>query len=205
MSDDGDSTIIDFNQNPFLDPSVTLVGNKNEPVFENRATILPNAPPTLPTHLYPDYRQNRTLSMISQTAGATVPSAPTAKELDATKYENPFEDEYGTNQGYDENEIHASPTSSPIARATSPPQLLSQSSQQSYSSSDLPPPPAYTPSATPSAPPLYALPTSRSLTEPQDDSLRRHSISSCSIASSSRPLSLRRGSGSLAHISSPFS
>lgn len=216
MSDDGDSTVIDFSQNPFMDPSTTLVNNKNHSPYEGRASMLPNTPPALPAHLetspYSSYRQNRTLSMISQTAGATLPSAPTAKELDAAlKYENPFEDEYGSSQRYEyveesENEIQASPLASPSIIASSPPRLLSQTSQGSYSSSDLPPPPAYTPNVTPSAPPLYALPTNGTLNEPRDDdSIRRHSISNCSIASSTRPLSLRRGSGSLAHISTPFS
>ncbi|CAO3635469.1 unnamed protein product [Mucor hiemalis] len=212
MSDDGDSTVIEFGQNPFMDPSTTSVGNKD---IEdgNTVTTIPNVPPRLPVHLdsrrYSDFRQNRTLSMISQTAGTTLPSAPTAKELDGIpRYENPFEDEYGSNQLYAVNGICDSPKSSPTMRTLPPP----QPSQTSSFSSDLPPPPAYTPSATPnaapSAPPLYALPTSRAFNTTQqveDDSSRRHSISSCSMISTNRPISLRRGSGSPAHISSPFS
>lgn len=214
--DDGDSTVIEFGQNPFMDPSTTLAGDKDN---ENCNTVaaIPNAPPQLPVHLdsrrYSDFRQNRTLSMISQTAGAIIPSAPSAKELgEVSKYENPFEDEYDSGQLYTvlnnrNNDICDSQISSPAMRKSSPP----QTSQTSSFSPDLPPP-AYTPNATPnpapSAPPLYALPTSREFVASQqfeDDPSRRHSISSCSMISTNRPLSLRRGSGSVAHISSPFS
>lgn len=214
--DDGDSTVIEFGQNPFMDPSTTLASDKDNENC-NIVTVVPNAPPQLPVHLdsrrYSHFRQNRTLSMISQTAGAILPSAPSAKELDGvSKYENPFEDECESDQLYTvlndrNNDICDSPISSPVLRTSPPP----QTSQTSSFSSDLPPP-AYTPNATlnpaPSAPPLYALPTSREFIASQqveDDSSRRHSISSCSMISTSRPLSLRRGSGSLAQISSPFS
>ncbi|KAG2231767.1 hypothetical protein BDF21DRAFT_418557 [Thamnidium elegans] len=216
MSEDGDMTVLNFDSDPFMDPPATPTNHKVNQMLINRSSVLPSAP-TLPTHLEPhgyiNYRQNQTLSMLSQTTSAAAPSAPPAKELyTIPKHENPFEDEYccdhldqqpsitGENIGIREHHT-------PIPSQSIPPSQRIPLTQSTDSfSSDLPPP-AYTPCA-PSAPPLYALPANIRPIEPlqhEEDSSRRHSISSCSVISSIRPLSLRRGSGSLAHISSPFS
>lgn len=247
MSEDGDATVIDFSQNPFSDPvEAKLNNNSSRLLLQERVNMSPTAPPSLPTHSEPyadNYRQNHTLSMISQTTATALPSAPSAKELDAmtTRYENPFEEVYGKpilsghrrqhsdvseeeaaadNRGCIEiNNIHSyhhylSPNVS-TSSSHHPQQrhMLSQTTQRSFSSSttDLPPPPAYTPSAAPSAPPLYALPNH--LHQPQQqqpseqDSLittsRRHSIDSIVSLNNSRPLSLRRGSGSSISYPSP--
>lgn len=216
-SEDGEMTIIDFNQDPFQDPLNTPPYYKTSTSSQNGFNMSPSE---LPAHLESNqysYRQNQTLSMLSQTTSAALPSAPTAKELDSIKYENPFEEEYGGEHSHQQSDrivvnevipLHNSPMSSPSIKSIPSPQQVPSSQSTERFSPDLLPPPAYTLCATPSAPPLYALPNNRRTLEPQryeEDSSRRHSISSCSVTSSTRPLSLRRGSGSLAHISSPFS
>lgn len=217
MSEDGDMTVLNFDSDPFMDPPTTPTNLKLNQIFMNRSSMLPSAPPTTPTHLEPNgyvsYRRNQTLSMLSQTTSTAFPSAPSAKELNAIpKHENPFEDEYGSNHldqqpSINRGTIRIREHHTPIPSQSIPPsQRISLTQSTDSFSSDLPPP-AYTPCA-PSAPPLYALPTNLRSIEPlqhEEDSSRRHSISSCSVISSIRPLSLRRGSGSLAHISSPFS
>ncbi|KAI8379853.1 hypothetical protein EDC96DRAFT_491996 [Choanephora cucurbitarum] len=143
---------------------------------------------------YPDFRQNRTLSLVSQ----TTPSAPSAKELDHIQYSNP---------PYTDHAVYMNPESS----SSGYPRMIRHSKLRpsSMSSTDLPPPPAYTPSETPSAPPLYILPTSLETDErnslPSDNtSLRRHSITHCDMASElNQPISLRRGSGSVARVPLP--
>ncbi|KAI8642726.1 hypothetical protein BD408DRAFT_175037 [Parasitella parasitica] len=261
FSNDGGDTIINFNQDPFSDPADLSYSRNMIRSLDYRMSLTPTAPPSqpvnlIPSHRYANYRQNQTLSMLSQTTATALPSAPSAKELDAFAYDNPFEDEGSGITEENEEELErlgqlqhpsittlnavpsitfdeesslqvilsspsnvldagSSPSSSSSVSASGPFHLEHkqhlQESQESFSSSaDLPPPPAYTPSAPPSAPPLYMLPTSRLALEAErqqqrqqreEEGTRRHSISSCSIASSSRPLSLRRGSGSLAHIS----
>jgi hypothetical protein len=231
--DDGNSTIIGYNQhqNPFAD-SNSMHPYKSNPDLQSNNLL----PPLLPVHLesrsYITYRQNQTLSTLSQTTATAVPSAPTAKEIGVFRVENPFidddyestsEEEYNYNQQRhrlyppiastrndlpreNERTTHITPTQT--HRSTLLQQQALQKSESSFSS--LPPPPAYTPRAAPSAPPLYALPITTTTIEEQqqqcgeeDTTLRRHSISSCSIASSSsRPLFLRRGSGSRAHVTS---
>ncbi|KAI8047428.1 uncharacterized protein B0P05DRAFT_362425 [Gilbertella persicaria] len=202
MSDDGDMTVIDFNQNSFADP--IMLKNHRQPSTSN----LSFAPPHLPAHLasrYNTYRQNQTLSMTSQ----TMPSAPNAKELDGLRYNDPFQDMYRANDIMQQDDIQhlgdpsssSSPSHHHHLQAT---QHYHHHKSESFSlSTDLPPPPAYTPSASPSAPPLYALPPTEeqhySSQGFEDMSLRRHSISNCSITSN-RPISLRRGSGSLTRI-----
>ncbi|GAN09756.1 hypothetical protein MAM1_0289d09288 [Mucor ambiguus] len=263
FSNDGGDTVIGFSQDPFSDPA-DLSNSKNMiQSLDQRMSLQPTAPPSLPVNLepprrYTDYRQNQTLSMLSQTTATALPSAPSAKELDALHYDNPFDDEGFdiTEENEDELQRLGQPhhrhhpsvaisitassivtdqdallpslslsshltnaggsSSSSLTTTSSRPSYLQrqqdlQKSQESFSSSaNLPPPPAYTPSAPPSAPPLYALPTSRLALEAERQQLqqqqeeegsRRHSISSCSMTSISRPLSLRRGSGSLALIS----
>ncbi|GAA5797073.1 hypothetical protein HPULCUR_002452 [Helicostylum pulchrum] len=217
MSEDDNMTVLNIDSDPFMDPPTTPTNLKLNQMFMNRSSLLPSAPPTTPTRLEPDgyidYRQNQTLSMLSQTTSTAAPSAPSAKEFNAIpKHENPFEDEYGSDHldqqpSITRENIRIREYHTPIPSQRIPPsQRVSLSQSTDSFSSDLPPP-AYTPCA-PSAPPLYALPTNIRSIEPlqhEEDSSRRHSISSCSVISSIRPLSLRRGSGSLAHISSPFS
>ncbi|KAI8880327.1 hypothetical protein K501DRAFT_275661 [Backusella circina FSU 941] len=199
---DGESTLIEFG-NPFNNPI--------EEKYSDSIDLTPELPTSLSPESYIDYRQNHTLSLLSQTTAAE-PSAPTEKEL----HENPFEQQnniplyYSMNQVYptdheeiigDSNSIMENEENTTALR----PQQQHQSQNQVIAS-DLPP--AYTPSAIPSAPPLYALPTISHVTEmrrsPSINSSRRHSVSS-SIVTEYRPLSLRRGSGSLAFISSPIS
>lgn len=217
MSEDGDMTVLNFDSDPFMDPPDTPTNHKTNQMFINRSSVSPSAPPTLPIHLEPNgyinYRQNLTLSMLSQTASTVAPSAPSAKELNAvSKLENPFEEEYGSDHldqqaSITRENIRIREYRTPIPSQSIPPsQRISLTQSTDSFSSDLLPPPAYTPCA-PSAPPLYALPTNIRSIEPlqhEEDFSRRHSTSSCSVISSVRPLSLRRGSGSLAHISSPF-
>ncbi|KAI9341080.1 hypothetical protein BD770DRAFT_399273 [Pilaira anomala] len=210
LSESGNTTVLNFDNNPFIDPINPGFNQKSE----NTCNVLPSAPPTLPIHSEPsrycNYRQNQTLSMVSQTTSSVSPSAPSAKEISSTpKSENPFEDEYGSEQiPLNREELRVTDQRLPISSQSIPSsQHISLSRSIDSFSSDLLPPPAYTPCA-PSAPPLYALPTNIRGSVPSqldEDPLRRHSISSCSVISSIRPLSLRRGSGSLAHISSPFS
>lgn len=205
-SEDGEMTIIDFSQDPFQDPSDTLPYYKNNNSTQNGFHLSPSEPPS---NQY-NGRQNQTLSMLSQTTSATLPSAPTAKELDSPNYENPFDDQRGDSISPNAS-IPSHGSSQNVKNIPSPPLLSQMASHHQQTRPefppDLPPPPAYTPSATPSAPPLYALPTNgRALTpHHEEDTSRRHSISSFSITSSIRPISLRRGSGSHAYISSPFS
>lgn len=209
LSESGNTTVLNDN-NPFMDPINPEINQKSE----NICNVLPSAPPTLPIHSEPsrycNYRQNQTLSMVSQTTSSVSPSAPSAKEINSTpKSENPFEDEYDSEQiPLNREEVGVTDQRLPISSQSIPSsQHISLSRSIDSFSSDLLPPPAYTPCA-PSAPPLYALPTNIRGALPSqldEDPLRRHSISSCSVTSSIRPLSLRRGSGSLAHILSPFS
>lgn len=196
-----DSNNLQMTRNPFSDPTDDIDNS-----------ILPSAPPpaalTMQFDPYADYRRPRPLSLISQTTAE--PSAPTAKELDAM-YKNPFEDDLTEDDNY-----YPTPSApSPLMENPSPQLLTRQQrirpqnnynpSQSNYSSSELPPPPAYTPSVAPSAPPLYALPTSSVVAlDHESSSSRRHSISSFSMISTTRPLSLRRGSGTVAYINTPF-
>lgn len=196
-SEDGEMTIIDFNQNPFQDPSNSLPYYKDNSMSQNEFNMSPPQPSSHPESSQYNCRQNQTLSMLSQTTSATLPSAPTAKELDSINYENPFDDQRSDLIVRDEAlNLHNTPMSSPS--------IPSQGTRGF--SPDLPPPPAYTLRAVPSAPPLYALPNDRKTLDSQhdEDPSRRHSISNCSMTSI-RPLSLRRGSGSHAYISSSFS
>ncbi|KAI7906234.1 uncharacterized protein BX663DRAFT_483851 [Cokeromyces recurvatus] len=222
---DDDATIVELKQNPFVDQDLAI------------------RPPSLPRPTYGGYRQNRTLSMISQTTA--LPSAPSAKELDMMYDTNPFEgqqqsypvtednedNEEDNNNNNNNNQLEtatATATATTTTTTTTTTNYVAPStnrckrkSQRFISSAlpvheeekpheyatELPPPPAYTPSVIPSAPPLYALPTTAGPLEEEEDNddvslSRRHSISYCSIISSTtRPLSLRRGSGSLAHTS----
>jgi hypothetical protein len=223
--DDGNSTIIgqqQQQQNPFADSNSMHPYKSN---LDSQSNEL--LPPLLPVHLearsYITYRQNQTLSMLSQTTATVLPSAPTAKELlDTQRADNPFtDDDYESTSSEAQQQQRRLTTASTRNtqdemsvqteshhRLTLLQQQALQKSESSFSS--LPPPPAYTPSAAPSAPPLYALPIITTTTfeeqqprEEADSMLRRHSVSSCSMASSSsRPLFLRRGSGSRAHIAS---
>ncbi|KAG2197343.1 hypothetical protein INT47_012773 [Mucor saturninus] len=213
-SEDGEMTIIDFSQDPFQDPSHTLPYYKNNSSSQNGFNMSPSEPPLNSNTPQYNGRQNQTLSMLSQTTSATLPSAPTAKELDSPNYENPFEDQpadvISPIASMPSHESDISPRG--VKNIPSSPSLLRPIQRVSLQNQaefppDLPPPPAYTPSAAPSAPPLYALPTNGRTLDPQheEDHSRRHSISSFSMASSIRPISLRRGSGSHAYISSPFS
>lgn len=198
------------NENPFSDPA--------NPAYLNFDSS-PSAP--LPAALagdldlrsYTEYRQNRTLSMFSQTTAAVAPSAPTVKELAVMNYENPFEEEYGTHENItmDQNSHqHDSLLAGhPVLETTSnihSPQTSRSILQQhhNFHPFNFPPPPAYTPNAiptvAPTAPPLYALPSTE--TSYEQASSRRHSISSCSDIQLTRPLSVRRGSGTITYITS---
>ncbi|KAI8884035.1 hypothetical protein K501DRAFT_285045 [Backusella circina FSU 941] len=244
-----DSVIIDF-ENPFSDAAAY---KKSSLMQMTDSPITPIAPVHLAPGSYINFRQNQTLSMLSQTTAA-VPSAPTAKEIAANENENPFELEatpqyYAQQMNYRQEAPHSHSHSHSVSqhsfennnnknnriendltynmmRATNSNHFnknhhlsRSISSPAAASRDDLSesPPPAYTPSAIPnaipnaipSAPPLYALPN---LTRSQQEesrrlsalSSRRHSISS--IASTDvRPFPLRRGSGSIAHVSSYYS
>jgi hypothetical protein len=231
-----DSVVIDFD-NPFSDP-VTYKSSSQM----TASPITPVAPVHLAPGSYINFRQNQTLSMLSQTTAA-IPSAPTAKEIAANENENPFELE-ATPQYYAQQMSYRHETPHSVAHSVSqnsfennrlenglpynmvrhlpPPTRTNKShhhlprstSSPTESSDDLSelPPPAYTPSAIPntipnaipSAPPLYALPNISQQDESRRFSAlssRRHSISSVT-SNDVRPVPLRRGSGSIAHVSS---
>lgn len=230
--DDGNRTVIGYSQqqNPFAD-SNSIHPFKSDPDLQSNDLLSPLHPAHLESRSYISYRQNQTLSMLSQTTATASPSAPTAKELGTLRDESPliggeYESTSEEENYHQEHQVYPSIATTRIGhepgqesrrishttflqaephRPTLQQQQALQKSESSFSS--LPPPPAYTPSAVPSAPPLYALPTITTNFEEEqqhgeEDTLRRHSISSCSIlSSSSRFLLLRRGSGSQAHIS----
>ncbi|KAI8371848.1 hypothetical protein BD560DRAFT_395611 [Blakeslea trispora] len=180
-----------------LIPSASTSLARPEPVLgttKNESAIF--ASPFVPTQ-YTDFRRNQTLSIASQ----TTPSAPSAKELDHMQYSHSFLDTHfmGNDMGESRAESSASAYGSSMARRA-------ESRHPSFCSTDLPPPPAYTPSATPSAPPLYILPTApetdeQTCSQLDNTALRRHSITLVDNTSEpSQSIPLRRGSGSVARL-----